>query len=73
MALSFDADIKGLFREKDRTAMLQAFDLWKYEDVKEHADAIYDSVESGSMPCDGDWNKEQLSTLKAWIDEGMPA
>ena len=38
--ISFDADIKPLFREKDRDSMLRAFDLWSYADVQAHADAI---------------------------------
>ena len=32
-SLSFASDIKPLFREKDRTAMQRAFDLWSYDDV----------------------------------------
>jgi hypothetical protein len=36
----FEADIKPLFRKKDRDSMLSAFDLWSYDDVKSHADAI---------------------------------
>ena len=31
--LSFKRDIKPMFREKDRDAMLQAFDLFDYDDV----------------------------------------
>jgi hypothetical protein len=38
--LSFERDIKPLFRTKDRDSMLRAFDLFDYADVVEHADAI---------------------------------
>ena len=38
--ISFDADIKPLFREKDRDSMRSAFDLWSYADVQTHAAAI---------------------------------
>ena len=31
--MSFETDIKPLFREQDRTAMLGRFDLWNYDDV----------------------------------------
>ena len=31
---SFEADIKPLFREKDRDSMRNAFDLWSYADVQ---------------------------------------
>src|ERR1700756_2364057 len=52
---SYAADIRPLFRDNDRTSMLQAFDLWSFEDVTSHADAIFARVADGSMPCDGPW------------------
>jgi len=51
--ISFGADIKPLFREKDRDSMIKAFDLWSYADVQTHASAIAEAVRKGSMPCDG--------------------
>ena len=39
--LSFEQDIKPLFRTKDRDSMMQAFDLFDYDDVVENADAIF--------------------------------
>jgi len=45
--LSFEQDIKPLFRQKDRDAMLAAFDLFDYDDVVEKADAIVGSLRSG--------------------------
>ena len=53
--LSFERDIKPLFRTKDRDSMMQAFDLFDYDDVVENADAIVGSLRSGQMPCDGAW------------------
>ena len=41
--LSFERDIKPLFRAKDRDSMMAAFDLFDYADVIEHADAIVGS------------------------------
>ena len=35
--MSYAADIKPLFRERDRGAMLSHFDLWSYDDVAERA------------------------------------
>jgi hypothetical protein len=32
--VSFTQDIKPLFRERDRTAMMSHFDLWSYDDVR---------------------------------------
>jgi hypothetical protein len=71
--LSFQRDIRPLFRTKDRDSMLQAFDLFDYDDVVEHADAIVGSLRSGQMPCDGAWPEFQVAKLQQWIDVGMPA
>jgi hypothetical protein len=71
--LSFDRDIKPLFRTKDRDSMMQAFDLFDYGDVVENADAIVGSLRSGQMPCDGAWPASQVDTLQQWIDQGKPA
>ena len=71
--LSFEQDIKPLFRTKDRDSMLQAFDLFDYDDVVENADAIVDTLRSGQMPCDGAWPAAQVDKLQQWIDEGTPA
>jgi hypothetical protein len=71
--LSFDRDIKPLFRTKDRDSMAQAFDLFDYDDVVENADAIVGSLRSGQMPCDGAWPAGQVDTLQQWVDQGKPA
>jgi hypothetical protein len=63
-APSFETDIKPLFRERDRGAMLRAFDLWSYEDVKANADRILAAVRSGAMPCDRRWPEEQVGLLQ---------
>jgi hypothetical protein len=69
-APSFASDIKPLFRDKDRNAMLGAFDLWKYDDVVKHAQAILSEVDAGKMPCDGAWPPESVAKLKSWIEGG---
>jgi hypothetical protein len=71
--LSFERDIKPLFRAKDRESMLRAFDLFEYEDVVEHAEAIVGALRGGRMPCDGAWPDSQVDTLQQWIDQGTPA
>jgi hypothetical protein len=70
--LSFEREIRPLFRDKDRTSMLRAFDLWSYPDVVAHRDAILSQVRGGHMPCDGAWPAEQVSVLARWIDQGTP-
>jgi hypothetical protein len=71
--LRFERDIKPLFRTKDRDSMMQAFDLFDYDDVVENADAVVGSLRSGQMPCDGAWPAGQVDTLQQWIDQGKPA
>jgi len=71
--LSFETDIKPLFRDKDRDAMLAAFDLFDYDDVVERAEDIVASLRSGQMPCDGAWPAAQVDKLQQWIDAGTPA
>lgn len=71
-APTFETDIKPLFREGDREAMLAAFDLWSFDDVKLNADKIVAAVRAGSMPCDMQWPDEQVDLLQRWIDGGTP-
>ena len=43
-----------------------------YEDVKENAEAIYERLAEGSMPCDEPWPDEHVQVFRDWIDGGMP-
>jgi hypothetical protein len=52
--------------------MSWAFDLTSYDDVREHAEVIYDRIADGSMPCDEPWPDDQLQRFRDWIDAGMP-
>jgi hypothetical protein len=70
---SYAADIKPLFRESDREAMLSQFDLWLYDDVVAHKDAILAQLAAGGMPCDGAWPEEQVKLFRDWDAEGTPA
>ena len=69
-APSFAAQIKPLFRESDRYAMAFAFDLWSYDDVKLHAQAILACVRAGSMPCDEPWDSERVALFERWTQTG---
>lgn len=70
MSPSFDNDIKALFRESDRSAMLFRLDLWSFDDVRNNADAILASVSSGVMPCDGKWPDEKVRLFQRWVASG---
>jgi hypothetical protein len=71
--VSFEHDVKPLFREGDRSSMSFAFDLWSYDDVSRNADAILERVEDGSMPCDGRWDADRVDTFRRWVKEGKAA
>lgn len=73
-ALSFEADIKPMFRPRDVNAMRAAasFDLHAYEDVKARAALISERLKD-DMPCDGLWPPEDVKKFDDWIAAQMPA
>jgi hypothetical protein len=68
--IRFATEIRPLFRESDRAAMLRAFDLWSHDDVVAHGPAIAARLADGSMPCDGQWPSEQVSLFERWLAQG---
>jgi len=70
VSVSFVTQVKPLFRPHDRESMKSHFDLWVYDDVSTHADAIITQLRAGRMPCDGAWPPEQLDIFQQWIDTG---
>jgi CDGSH-type Zn-finger protein/truncated hemoglobin YjbI len=68
--VSFERHIKTLFRRRDRQSMKFAFDLWAYDDVQQHADAILERLRNGSMPCDGAWPAEKVDAFDRWVTTG---
>jgi hypothetical protein len=71
--VSFEQHIRPLFRERDRKSMKFAFDLWSYDDAKQHAAAILERLQEGSMPCDGAWPEEKIEAFWRWTETGMDA
>ncbi len=69
--MSFQANIRPLFREHDRQSMSVVFDLWSYDDVRARASQILGKLQEGSMPCDGAWPQDKVAVFKRWIDTGM--
>lgn len=69
----FESHIKPLFRTQDQRSMSFAFDLWSYDQVRDHADGILDRLRSGSMPCDGAWPDERIEVFARWVASGMEA
>jgi CDGSH-type Zn-finger protein/truncated hemoglobin YjbI len=69
--VSFEAHIKPLFREHDRTSMSFAFDLWSQADVQQHAAGILDRLRDGSMPCDSTWPADLIEVFQRWTESGF--
>jgi hypothetical protein len=69
---SFNRDIRPLFRDHDVEEMSFAFDLSQYDDVGNNAEAIYERLEDGSMPCDDPWPPERIALFRQWMDESYP-
>jgi hypothetical protein len=70
--VGFEDQIKPMFRDKDRGSMKSHFDLWDYDDVSNHSEAILARLQNGSMPCDGAWPAEKVDTFQSWVDAGKP-
>jgi len=69
--VSYASDIRPLFRQRDIDSMLnKQLDLSSYADVAARANDILGRLESGSMPCDGAWPKENVDLFSKWIDQG---
>ena len=66
----FEADIKPLFRDKDRQSMRLHFDLGSYADVSDYADRILARLQRGSMPCDSAWPPQQVELFERWLSGG---
>jgi CDGSH-type Zn-finger protein/truncated hemoglobin YjbI len=69
--VGFEKHVQTFFRYQDRQSMRFAFDLWAYDDVKEHAHAILERLRNGSMPCDGAWPVERIKAFERWAATGM--
>jgi hypothetical protein len=70
--ISFADHNKPLFRERDRSSMRFAFDLWSHADVSERADDILERLRNGTMPCDGAWPAKRIEAFARWIADGKP-
>jgi hypothetical protein len=71
--VSFETHVKPMFRQRDRESMKVAFDLWSYDDVSQHADAILARLRAGTMPCDGAWPGARVDLFQRWAESGKPS
>jgi hypothetical protein len=70
--VTYEQVIRQLFRDRDIQSMKFAFDLSSYGDVRANAEAIYEKLAAGTMPCDGPWPAEDVERFRTWIDSGSP-
>ncbi len=76
-AVGFAKDIRPLFTDMDVAHMKPAgIDLSSRDDVTAHADAIYATVSSGSMPPSSSgeprWTDAMCALFKRWQTQGCP-
>jgi hypothetical protein len=78
-SVGFQEDILPLFTERDIHAMSKAFNLASYDDVKAHADAIYDRIRGiggAVMPPppprgEGPWAQGKIELFAQWMKDGF--
>jgi hypothetical protein len=73
MAVSFEVDIRPLFREGDIECMRSVgIDLgdpgWMC--VPANAQSVYGAVAGGTMPPDEPWPAERVEKFKQWMTDG---
>ena len=72
-SISFDRQMKPLFRAGDRDSMISRFDLWPHDDVSRESDASLARLRDGLPPCDGAWTDEQVALFEPCIAAGKAA
>jgi hypothetical protein len=75
--VTWSGNIQKMFTATDIAHMkTKGIDLSKYQDVMINAVAIYNRVQSGSMPPPGSgeqpWSPEWVNTFGCWIQQGCP-
>lgn len=70
-AVSYESDIRPLFRDSDIRSMEFAFDLGSYDDVRDNARHILARLRAGDMPCDDPWPSAQVDLFERWVQAGM--
>ncbi len=76
---SFQTDIRPLFTERDIQGMAKGFDLRSYDEVKQHASAIYDRIRGiggAIMPPpppigEGPWPQSRIELFAKWMADGF--
>ncbi|MFZ0523584.1 MAG: hypothetical protein WAL95_21330 [Candidatus Acidiferrales bacterium] len=76
---SFQTDIRPLFTQRDIEGMRKGFNLESYDEVKNHAAAIYDRIRGiggAVMPPppprgEGPWPQSRIELFAKWMADGL--
>jgi hypothetical protein len=71
--LSYNHDIKPLFRQRDVICMVRRgvkLDDQAWMCTPANAQRVYDALSSARMPPDGPWPPKQITLFKQWMDAG---
>ena len=76
---SFQTDIRPLFTQRDIEGMRKGFNLESYDEVKNHAAAIYDRIRGiggALMPPppprgEGPWPRSRIELFAKWMADGL--
>lgn len=70
--VSYQLHIQPLFTSGQQGCMSYAFDLKKYEDVKQWSAKIVRRLTDKTMPAGptGPWPDEWIALFQRWVDEG---
>ena len=76
---SFATDIRPLFTQRDIEGMRKGFNLESYDEVKQHAAAIYDRIRGiggAVMPPppprgEGPWPQSRIDLFAKWMADGL--
>jgi hypothetical protein len=71
--IRYELHIRPMMRLIDRENMAWAFDLWDYDQVRAHADAILQRIQADMppVPYGGPWPAEWVAVFQRWKDEGF--
>jgi hypothetical protein len=68
--VAFAQDIRPLFSDRDVSSMSASFDLSSYDDVRANAEAIYERLADGTMPCYGPWPADHVERFHTCMTNG---
>lgn len=71
--LSYEADIRPLFREFDYETLqrFEQIDLNNVETVRANIATFQERLQAGKLPYDACWSSKNIALFSRWVEEGM--